>query len=99
MPKISVTIPHQLEKATVIEKVQPAMEKTASDFQGQDLVIDWQEDKADFQFKSLGFSIKGTVVVDDSQVTVDLELPFAAIMYKEKAKKGITKNVTAALAG
>ena len=98
MPKISVTIPHQLEKSAVIEKVQPAMEKTASDFQGQNLAIDWQGDKADFQFKRLGFSIKGTVVVDDSEITVDLELPFAAMMYKEKAKKGIAKNMTAALA-
>ena len=99
MPKISVTIPHQFDRATVIEKVQPAMEKTANDFQGQDPVIDWQEDKANFHFKSLGFSIKGAVVVDDAEVTVDLELPFAAMMYKEKAKKGITKNVTAALGG
>ena len=99
MPKINVTIPHQLEKSVAMEKVQPALEKTASDFQGQNLMIDWQEDKANFQFKSLGFSIKGTVVVDASEVVVDLELPFAAMMYKEKAEKGITKNVTAALAG
>jgi hypothetical protein len=98
MPKISVTIPHQQDVSAVIEKIQPALEKTTTDFQGQDLSVDWQTDRAEFQFKSLGFTIKGNVTVDAAEVTVNLELPFAAMMYKEKAKKGITKNITAALA-
>lgn len=98
MPKISVSVPHAQSLETVIEKIQPALKKTVADFQGHDLTIDWQGEQADFQFKSLGFTIKGGVTADAAEVTVNLELPFAAMIYKEKAKKGITKNITAALA-
>ena len=31
-------------------------------------------------------------MVEASSITVNLELPFAAMIYKEKAKKGITKK-------
>ena len=98
MPKVTVTVEHEKSIEEVIERVTPAIEKTVTDFQGHDLSLDWQTDRADFKFKSLGFTIKGDVTVDTSSITVHLELPFAAMIYKDKAKKGITKNVTSALA-
>ena len=97
MPKVTVTVEHDQSIEAVVEKVTPAIEKTVSDFQGQDLSLDWQTDHADFHFKSLGFTIKGNIQVSVSSVTVNLELPFAALIYKDKAKKGITKSVTKAL--
>ena len=51
-----------------------------------------------YKRQSLGFTIKGDIQVEPSSVTVNLELPFAAMIYKEKAKKGIAKTVTKALA-
>ncbi len=97
MPKVTVTVEHNHSIEAVIERVTPAIEKTVNDFQGHDLTLDWQTDHGDFKFKSLGFTIKGDIVVEPSSVTVNLELPFAAMIYKEKAKKGITKSVTKAL--
>ena len=98
MPKVTVTVEHEKSIEEVLERVTPAIEKTVTDFQGHDLAIDWQTDRADFKFKSLGFTIKGDIAVEPTSVTVNLELPFAAMIYKEKAKKGITKSVTKALA-
>ena len=98
MPKVTVTIEHDQPIEAVVEKVTSAIKKTVTDFQGHDLALDWQTDRAEFRFKSLGFTIKGDVVVEASSITVNLELPFAAMIYKEKAKKAITKNVTVALA-
>jgi len=98
MPKVTVTIEHDQPIEAVVEKVTLAIKKTVTDFQGHDLALDWQTDRAEFRFKSLGFTIKGDVVVEASSITVNLELPFAAMIYKDKAKKGITKNVTVALA-
>ena len=98
MPKVTVTVEHEKSIEEVIERVTPAIEKTVADFQGHDLSLDWQTDRATFQFKSLGFTIKGDIAVEPTSVTVNLELPFAAMIYKEKAKKGITKSVTKALA-
>ena len=98
MPKVTVTVEHNQSIEAGVKKVTPAIEKTVTDFQGQDLSLDWQEDRADFKFKSLGFTIQGDIQVDPTSVTVNLELPFAAMIYKEKAKKGIANSVTKALA-
>ena len=97
MPKVTVTVDHEKSIEEVIERVTPAIKKTVTDFQGHDLSLDWHADRATFQFKSLGFTIKGDITVEPSSVTVNLELPFAALIYKDKAKKGITKSVTNAL--
>jgi hypothetical protein len=97
MPKISVAIPHEQPLQEVIEKVKPALEKTVKDFQGRDFEIDWSDTSAKFQFKSMAFTISGAMQIDENQVSVDLDLPFAAMMFKEKAKKAITKNITRAL--
>lgn len=98
MPKITVRVPHGLDPAAAFAKVKPALEKTASDFQGQDLQITATDTSATFSFKSLGFTIKGQAEAKPGEVVVDVDLPFAAMMFKEKAEKGIEKNVTRALA-
>ena len=98
MPKVTVNVPHDRDPKEMIEKAGPVLEKTVKDFEGHDLNVEWSGQEADFTFKSLGFTIRGKMVVEAEQVLVELDLPFAAMMYKEKAKKGITKNITAALA-
>ena len=99
MPKVSVAVPHQLEPQQALEKIQPALEKTAKDFQGRDLETTPGENSTEFRFKSMAFTIKGRVEVDDKQVAVEIDLPFAAVMFKDKAKKALTKNLTRALEG
>jgi hypothetical protein len=99
MPKLTVRVPHALDPAAAFAKVQPALEKTARDFQGQDLQIAATDTSATFSFKSLGFTIKGEAQALPGEVVVNVELPFAAMMFKDKAEKGIEKNVTRALQG
>jgi hypothetical protein len=37
---------------------------------------------ATFEFKAMGFSVKGKVVVEPSEVKVDAQLPMAAALFK-----------------
>ncbi len=97
MPKVSVALPHDQDADQVVIKVKPAIEKTVRDFQGTDVVINWADREADFNFKSLSFSIKGRVHVDPQQVKVEVDLPIAAMMFKGRTEKAITKNLTRAL--
>ena len=99
MPKITVRVPHQLEPAAAFAKVQPALEKTVHDFQGHDLVLEGGDTSAAFSFKSLAFTIKGRTEATPGEVMVEIDLPFAAMMFKDKAERAVTKNVTRALAG
>jgi hypothetical protein len=97
MPRISVHVPTQLDPPAAIAKVRPALAKTVTDFQGHDLQSTETETSSQFSFKSMAFTIKGTATAQPGEVIVEIDLPFAAIMFKDKAERAITKNVTRAL--
>jgi len=98
MPKITVRVPHSLPPAEAFSKIEPALQKTVTDFQGHDLALEGSETSKSFNFKSMAFTIKGKAEATDKEVVVEIDLPFAAMMFKDKAEKAITKNVTRALA-
>src|SRR3954464_6041155 len=98
MPKITVRVPHH-DPVGAIAKVRPALEKTVSDFQGHDLELTDIPGGLEFKFKSLAFTIGGRALAEATDVLVEVDLPFAALMFKEKAEKAITKNIARALEG
>ena len=98
MPKVTVRVPHSLDPAAAFAKVQPALEKTVTDFQGTNLVQEGSDTASSFTFKSMAFTIKGRAEATANEVLVEIDLPFAAMMFKDKAERAITKNVTRALA-
>src|SRR5262245_21823891 len=97
MPKITVRVPNDDPKAA-LAKIRPALEKTVSDFQGHDLELTGNESALEFKFKSMAFTITGRARAEPSDVVVEVDLPFAAMMFKDKAERAITKNLTRALA-
>lgn len=99
MPKLTIRVPHALDPAAAFAKIQPALQKTVTDFQGHDLVLNPTDTSAQFTFKSMAFTIKGQAQATPGEVVVEVELPFAAMMFKDKAERAITKNVTRALEG
>jgi major membrane immunogen (membrane-anchored lipoprotein) len=96
MPKITVRVPNSDPKAA-IAKIRPALEKTVADFQGHDLELTGDDAKLDFKFKSMAFIITGRAIAEAADVVVEVDLPFAAMMFKDKAERAITKNITRAL--
>ena len=94
MPKVTVRVPHSLEPAAAFAKIEPALQKTVTDFQGHDLSQDGSETSTSFTFKSMAFTIKGRAEATTGEVLVEIDLPFAAMMFKDKAERAITKNVT-----
>ena len=98
MPKVTVKVPHQGDPKETFSKIRGALEKTVKDFQGVDLHLSEGETSADFTFRSMAFTIKGRAEALPSEVVVEIDLPFAALMFKEMAEKAIAKNVTRALA-
>lgn len=97
MPKITVHVPHQLDPAAAMQKIGPAIEKTVTDFQGSDLQMNASGTSAQFSFKSMGFSIKGQAAATAGDASVEVDLPIAAMMFKEKAERAIQKNLSRAL--
>jgi len=96
MPKITVRVPSNDPKASLAQ-IRPALEKTVADFQGHDLELSGNESALEFKFKSLAFSISGRALAEATDVVVEVDLPFAAMMFKEKAEKAIAKNIARVL--
>jgi hypothetical protein len=96
MPKITVRVPNSDPKAA-IAKIRPALEKTVADFQGHDLELTGDDAALQFKFKSMAFTITGRAIAEPTDVVVEVDLPFAAMMFKDKAERAITKNITRAL--
>ena len=97
MPTVSTSVPHNFTAEEVIQRSEPYIEKLVNDFEGKDFEIDWNGNNADFSFKSLAFKISGRVAVTDETIGVDVDLPFAAMMFKDKVQRALTKNLTRAV--
>jgi len=98
MPKITVRVPNN-DPANAVAKIRPALEKTVNDFQGHDLVLTDIPNGLEFKFKSMAFAITGRALAEPTDVLVEVDLPFAAMLFKDKAEKAITKNITRAIQG
>ncbi|HEY6563951.1 MAG TPA: polyhydroxyalkanoic acid system family protein [Pirellulaceae bacterium] len=97
MPKVTVSVPHDHPPDELVTAARPYIEKMVEDFEGDDLKMEWQGTKGEFSFRSLMFQIHGEVTVDDKAITVQVDLPFAAMLFKDKVEKAITKNLTRAI--
>jgi hypothetical protein len=53
----------------------------------------WQGDDLEFSFQARGFNIKGTLTVSDSDLNLDLQLPFAAKLFEGKIRSAIEKEL------
>lgn len=99
MPKVRVAVPHQLDPDEVVNRAGAYIEKIVDDFQGDDLDVQWEGRTAKFGFKSLGFSIKGEMAVTENEIGVSVDLPLAAMIFKDKVEKALNKNLSRAVSG
>ena len=97
MPIVSVSVPHQHNPDDVRQRAQPYIEKMVDDFEGHDLDLEWTGNRADFSFKSLSFKITGNAEIDEANITVNVDLPIMAMIFRDKVEKAITKNLTRAV--
>jgi putative polyhydroxyalkanoate system protein len=89
MPKLTISVPHALGQEAATERLQGILEKMKERYQSQisDLEESWQGNVLSFGFKTFGFAIKGTMDVQPTEVKVDCDLPFAAMMFKGKIEQ------------
>lgn len=91
MPAFSVSAPHSLGRQSATERLHGVMGKVQQKYPNQvsDLEESWDENVMSFAFTTYGFRIKGQAQVDDDQVRLDGELPFAAMMFRGRIEQSI----------
>jgi len=100
MPKMNVTVPFAMSQADASEKLKGFVGKIKERYQGQvsNVTEEWVGNVLKFAFTTFGFTIKGDLNVQDNQVVLDGDLPFAAMMFKGKIESEIKENLTKLLA-
>jgi putative polyhydroxyalkanoate system protein len=100
MPKLSVAVPHGLSKEEATERLQNRFSQLREkhgdqvhDFQSQ-----WEGDRLQCSFSTLGVKVRAAVTVEPAQVTIDTELPMLAMMFKGSIEQQIRSELGEVLA-
>lgn len=97
MPKITIPVENKVGKDEAKTRLEPVFPKLIEDFEGTDVKTSWEGDKCSFEFKSRGFGIKGETEIKDEEVITEIDLPYAAMLFKTRIIKAVTKFVGGAL--
>ena len=99
MPKITVTVPHQLGQQGAAERLQSFVARLKEKHQDQvsNLEEEWSGNALKFGFKTFGFQFKGAGNVSDTEAKLDVDIPFAAMMFKGKIESEMRDTLTRVL--
>jgi hypothetical protein len=100
MPKINITVPHQLGQPVATERLHSFLARLKEKHQDQvsNLQEEWTDNSLKFSFKTFGFQFQGLGTVSDTETKIDLDMPFAAMMFKGKIESEIRDTLTRVLA-
>lgn len=99
MPKISVSVPHQLGQQVAAERLKSFVARLKEKHQDQvsNLQEEWSDNSLKFGFKTFGFQFQGTGNVSDADAKIDVDIPFAAMMFKGKIESEMRETLTRVL--
>lgn len=100
MPKMTITVPHQLSAAEATERMKGLLESVKAKYGDQvsDLQENWTENGGTFSFKAMGFKISGDLTLTDSEMVLNGDYPLAARPFKGKIEGIVKEKATALLA-
>ncbi len=100
MPSLKLVFPHQLGQPEAAARLKNLLTRVKEKYQDQvsDLQESWNENTLTFSFSTYGFKVNGDVIVEPSEVRLDGQIPFAAMMFKGKIENALRDVVTKELA-
>jgi hypothetical protein len=100
MPALKLNFPHQLGREVAQTRLRGLLDKVKARHGDKvsDLRESWAENVLNFGFRTYGFNVEGVVTVDDSEVRLDGQIPFAAVMFKGKIEQELRDTMGRVLA-
>ncbi|MDB6028616.1 MAG: hypothetical protein JWM68_4839 [Verrucomicrobiales bacterium] len=94
MPTIKISVPHQLGADEAKRRITTLISETKAQFgkDVSDLQENWSGDQGKFSFTARGFSVSGNLLVEPTNARMDINLPFAAMLFKSKIEKEISSR-------
>lgn len=100
MPKISLSIPHQLSQEEAKTRISRLIaENRAKGFDEVSAVTEtWTGYVDTFSFRARGFAVSGRLEVQAAQLVVDVHLPFLALPFKGRIEEELLARARQLLA-
>ena len=100
MSSLNISIRHQLSQDEALARIKKGIAHLKSQYSEHlsNLEENWNGNRGTFGFSAIGFPVSSTVVVNASDVAVDLALPFAALAFKGKIESTLRDMLTKLLA-
>jgi hypothetical protein len=94
MPKSTVHVDHSLGKDEALQRLHGMMGQVKENYGNQisDLQENWTDNGGNFSFKAMGFKIGGDLLVTDTGVDIDVEIPWAAKMFQSTIETTIRER-------
>jgi hypothetical protein len=99
MPSFSTEVNHQLGREKAKKRLEFFLQKAAEVYKDQvrELSGEWQEDTLHFKMTTYGFKITGALAVEEENVKMNGQLPFAAVAFRGKIERSFAKELQRAL--
>jgi hypothetical protein len=100
MPKVSLTVPHELGQDEARDRIQHLLADVREKYgkQVSDIREEWNGNSCDLAWKSMGMGMSATIQINPSDVSVDGNMPMAFMAFKGKMEQLVRERVTQALA-
>lgn len=100
MPKVSLTVPHELGEDEARNRIQQLLADVREKYgrQVSDIREEWNGNSCDLGWKSMGMGMSATIQIHPSDVSVDGNMPMAFMAFKGKMEQLVRDRVTQALA-
>jgi hypothetical protein len=100
MPSLKLAFPHQLGQPEAVARLQKLLTRVKDKYQDQvsNLQESWNENTLTFSFSTYGFKVNGDVIVEPSEVRLDGQIPFAAMVFKGKIENALKEQLARELA-
>lgn len=96
MPKLSVTVPHELTQEEAARRLQQGLESVTADQPDElkNLQTRWEGHTIHCEFHVLGMGVKGTVAAEPKSVSVHADLPMRAMLFKRAIEHRIREELS-----
>lgn len=100
MPKVNLSVPFQIPQDEALRRIQARIQEIKAQYGTtvSDLRESWAGYVGSFSGTARGVSVSGTIIVDPSQVTVLIPLPFIAFPIRGQIETTIANELTKLLA-
>ncbi len=100
MPTSKVSVAHTIGQQEAMTRLQGFAAGLRERY--KDMIKDLEEkvegNKGIFSFKTMGMKVAGTLLVEDQNVTVTMDLPLAAMLFKGRIEGEVREQLTRKLA-